>query len=155
MVITILLELEWFRQQKMGFAKDHKPWTIEDWSHLLWRAHSLSFPITRLSNNKMESWRGLELKGSLTNCKIWWRICDLGVLQQDSNREDFCLCWRHESSNGKLILEENLFPSALTLFLTLRIGFSSKTMLCATQPGQSRYRWRTTRSRPCYGKPNF
>ena len=83
---------------------------------------------------------------------------DLGVLQQSWNRADLSLWRMHESSHVQGYPGRKLTSFFLLLWqcsTTQRIVFSCMFMLHATQLGQWRCGWRTSRSGPCHCQPNL
>uniref|UniRef100_A0AAY5L5H5 Tc1-like transposase DDE domain-containing protein n=1 Tax=Esox lucius TaxID=8010 RepID=A0AAY5L5H5_ESOLU len=107
------------RSARLKFAKDHKDWTIEEWSKVIFSDKS-NFQLCPTPGHLMVGWRPGEAYqpqylaptvkfggGSVT---IWGCFSKAGIGQ-------ICLCeGRMNQAKYKVILEEHLLPSALKMF---------------------------------------
>ncbi|KAK3572737.1 hypothetical protein QTP86_006987 [Hemibagrus guttatus] len=145
------------RRARLKFAKDHRNWTVADWSKVIFSDES-NFQLCPTPGPVMVRRRPGEdyntqclaptVKYGGGSVMIWGSFSKAGIGQ-------ICLCeGRMNQAKYRVVLEEHLLPSAKTMFPN-RIGFSNRTMRHAIQPEQSESGWRITRSRPCHGQPNL
>ncbi|KAJ8389099.1 hypothetical protein AAFF_G00123050 [Aldrovandia affinis] len=107
------------RRDRLRFAKDHKDWTVEDWSKVIFFDES-NFQLCPTPGHLMVRRRPGEackpqclaptVKFGGGSVMIWGCFTKAGIGQ-------ICLCeGRMNQTTYKVILEENLLPSALKMF---------------------------------------
>ena len=107
------------RRARLRFAKDHKDWTIEDWSKVIFSDES-NFQLCPTHGRLMVRRRPGEaykpqclaptVKFGGGSVMIWGCFSKAGIGQ-------ICLCeGRMNQARYKVVLEENLLPFALTMF---------------------------------------